>query len=46
MASAQIPKRYPKNSKGALIGYHSFDKEGENYAEKVLSRYEAAKNKK
>jgi hypothetical protein len=42
----QIPRQYPKNSKGALIGYHSFDKEGENYAEKVLSRYQAAKKKK
>jgi len=43
---SQIPKRYSKNAKGAMIGYHSFDKAGEEYVEKVLSRYEAAKKKK
>ena len=42
---SQIPKSYPRNSRGLLIGYHSFNKAGEDYAEKVLSRYEAAKNK-
>ena len=43
---SQIPKQYPKNAKGTMIGYHSFDKAGEKYVEKVLSRYEMAKNKK
>lgn len=43
---SQIPKRYPKNAKGALIGYHSFDKAGEEYADKVLARYEKARKKK
>ncbi len=43
---SQIPKRYPKNAKGTLIGYHSFDKAGEKYADEVLSRYDKARKKK
>lgn len=43
---SQIPNRYMKNAKGTVIGYHSFDKAGEKYAEKVLSRYEKAKKQK
>ena len=36
---SQVPKRYPKNARGALIGYHQWNKEGEAYADDVLSRY-------
>lgn len=43
---SQVPKRYVKNAKGAVIGYHSFDKAGEEYAEEVFARYENARKKK
>ncbi|MDR2408037.1 MAG: transglycosylase SLT domain-containing protein [Bacteroidales bacterium] len=39
---SQIPKRYHKNAKSTLIGYHSFDKAGEAYANKVLSELKKA----
>jgi len=43
---SQIPKRYPKTARGALIGYHQWNEKGEAYADEVLSRYENARNKK
>ena len=36
---SQIPSRYPKNSKSMIIGYHSFDLEGEKYADVILKKY-------
>jgi hypothetical protein len=43
---SQAPPRYPKNAKGTLTGYHSFDKVGEVYAEKILLLTKKAKKKK
>ncbi len=36
---SQTPKKFPKNAKGALIGYHQWNKEGEAYADGVLALY-------
>ena len=35
----QTPKKYPKTARGALIGYHQWNTEGEVYADEVLARY-------
>lgn len=43
---SQIPKKYSKNARSALIGYHQWNKKGETYADEVLSRYEKARKKK
>lgn len=43
---SQTPKTYPKNAKGTLIGYHSFDKDGVAYAEKILPLYEKSRRSK
>jgi hypothetical protein len=36
---SQVPKRYSKNAKAALIGYHQWNKKGEAYADEILSLY-------
>ena len=43
---SQIPKRYPKNARSALIGYHHWSEKGEMYADEILYRYEKARKKK
>lgn len=43
---SQTPKKYSKNMRSALIGYHQWNKKGEAYADEVLSRYEKARKKK
>jgi soluble lytic murein transglycosylase-like protein len=40
---SQIPKQYAKTAQGVLIGYHSFNKDGETYAKQVLTFYEKSK---
>lgn len=42
---SQTPKKYSKNARSALIGYHQWNKKGEAYADEVLSRYEKSKKK-
>lgn len=43
---SQIPKKYSKNARGALIGYHQWNEKGEAYADEVLSRYEKSRKSK
>lgn len=44
--NSKPPKKYSKNARSALIGYHQWNKKGEVYADEVLSRYEKARKKK
>lgn len=43
---SQIPERYPKNARSALVGYNQWNKKGEEYADEVLARYENARLQK
>jgi soluble lytic murein transglycosylase-like protein len=43
---SKIPKRYPKNARSAVIGYHSFDRAGEAYADEVYRQYNKARGRK
>jgi hypothetical protein len=42
----QIPKRYPKNARSLLTGYHQWNKEGEAYADEILKRHRNAQKSK